>query len=212
MTTYLYARVSTADQTVENQKLAAERSGHRIDEIFADEDVSGSTTSTERNGYGEMFAKLQEGDVVVVAEVSRIGRNAVDVLTQTGEFKKRGVKLCVLSFGNIDLTSDIGELIITMAAAFAQMELKDLKRRTKAGLERTKNEGTKLGRPPTITPKQYEDILQAKKDGKGMVATCKKYKISLATAYKNLDKWGENVEGYAEEYRIRKEQYKNAKK
>lgn len=210
MSTFLYVRVSTSEQTVENQVLSAERAGYKIDKIFADSDVSGSVKTSDREKYFEMLSEMKDGDVVVVSEVSRIARKTLDVLTQLEVYKEKNVRLCVLAFGNLDLTSDIGELVVTMAAALASMELKDLKRRTKAGIERTKKEGTKLGPPLKITPDEFEEIVKEKQSGESVDRICLRRNLSPATVYKNLKHWGSNTSMYRQEYVVRQNQYAKA--
>ena len=210
MPTFLYARCSTSEQTTENQALAAEKAGYKIDKIFSDSDVSGSTKSTDREKYFQMIAEMKDGDVVVVSEVSRIARKTVDVLTQLEVYKEKNVRLCVLSFGNLDLTSDIGELVVTMAAALASMELKDLKRRTKMGMERTKKEGTKLGPPLKLTPDEFEEIVKEKESGQSVDRICLRRNLAPATVYKNLKQWGDNPHVYRQEFVIRQNQYDKA--
>lgn len=210
MSTFLYARVSTSEQTVENQVLAAERAGYKIDKIFSDSDVSGSVKSSDREKYFEMISEMKDGDVVIVSEVSRIARKTIDVLTQLEVYKDKNVRLCVMAFGNLDLTSDIGELVVTMAAALASMELKDLKRRTKAGMERVKKEGTKLGPPLKLTPDEFEDIVREKESGQSVDSICLRRKLAPATVYKNLKQWGNNTKVYRQEFTLRQSQYAKA--
>ncbi len=210
MSVYLYARVSTSEQTVENQVLAARKVGYALDHIFSDEDVSGSVKSTDRVEFFKMLESLDEGDTVVVSEISRIGRKTLDVLNIVDIFKKKKVRLCVLAYGNMDMTSEMGEVVITMASAFAQMELSDLKRRTKLGMMRTKSEGTKLGRPLKMTPEDFDEVVRSKNNGEGVDKVCKRLKLSVATAYKNLKTWDDDMVKYREEYNIRQTQYANA--
>src|ERR1700712_2952236 len=80
MQTVLYARVSTADQTIAHQRKQAEAAGFRIDAVVADEGVSGgSTILAERPQGRRLFDMLRAGDVLVVRWVDRLGRNYADV-------------------------------------------------------------------------------------------------------------------------------------
>lgn len=210
MAVHLYARVSTSEQTVQNQIQAAKKFGYALDNIFSDEDVSGTTKSTDRTEYFKMMAVLEEGDTVVVSEISRIGRKTIDVLGNLEVFKKKKVRLCVLAYGNMDLTSEAGELLLTMAAAFAQMELSDLKRRTRQGIARTKEQGTKLGRPLKLTPEDFEAVVQARVRGGSLEGVCVRRKLSTATVYKNLKQWGTDTVTYRKEFVLRQDQYSRA--
>ena len=76
MATILYARVSTADQTLEHQRTQAEAAGFRIDHVVADHGVSGiSTRLAERSEGRRLFDMLRAGDTLVVRWVDRLGRN-----------------------------------------------------------------------------------------------------------------------------------------
>lgn len=207
MTVYLYSRVSLDDQTADNQKLLAKGSGITIDECYTDTGVSGGVKAIERPEFARLMSVVQKGDVVVVSAVDRIGRDTVDVLTTVDMFQAKGVKVCVLAYGSLDLTSDMGRVVLTMAAAFAQLERSYLKARTKQGMARTKAQGTKLGRPLKITPNTLADILKDKEAGISLEGLSQKYKIPRNTIHKNVLKWDGKLEDYREEYDAREEQY-----
>ena len=91
MATVLYARVSTAEQTIEHQLVHAKAAGFAIDEVVADNGVSGlSTRLVERPEGRRLFDKLRAGDVLVVRWVDRLGRNYEDVCDVIREFMRRG--------------------------------------------------------------------------------------------------------------------------
>jgi DNA invertase Pin-like site-specific DNA recombinase len=90
--TFLYARVSTTDQTLNHQKTQAEAAGFTLDEVIADHGVSGvSTRLIERPQGKRLFDLLRSGDVLVVRWVDRLGRNYQDVTDTIREFMGRGV-------------------------------------------------------------------------------------------------------------------------
>src|SRR6185312_4514250 len=90
--TILYARVSTAEQTLDHQHTQAEQAGFRIDEVVADHGVSGLTTTlAERSEGRRLFDKLRGGDTLVVRWVDRLGRNYADVTDTIRNFMRRGV-------------------------------------------------------------------------------------------------------------------------
>src|SRR5690606_26442037 len=92
MATILYARVSTADQTLDHQHTQAEQAGFAIDTVIADHGVSGvSTTLRERPEGRRLFDMLRKGDTLVVRWVDRLGRNYQDVTDTIREFMRRGV-------------------------------------------------------------------------------------------------------------------------
>jgi DNA invertase Pin-like site-specific DNA recombinase len=92
MATILYARVSTVEQTIEHQLAQAKAAGFTIDEVVADNGVSGVATRLAERPQGcRLFDKLRAGDVLVVRWVDRLGRNYDDVCDTIRQFMGRGV-------------------------------------------------------------------------------------------------------------------------
>jgi putative DNA-invertase from lambdoid prophage Rac len=90
--TILYARVSTAEQTIAHQLAHAKAAGFTIDEVVADNGVSGLHTRLVESPEGRrLFDKLRAGDVLVVRWVDRLGRNYEDVCDTIREFMRRGI-------------------------------------------------------------------------------------------------------------------------
>lgn len=207
MAVFHYSRVSLEEQTTENQKLVVESSGYSIDHWYSDKGVSGGVKALERPEFAAMFAQLTQGSVLVVNSVDRIGRDTIDVLSTIDACAAKGAKVCVLAYGNLDLTSEMGRVIVTMAAAFAQLERSYLKTRTKSGMARTKAAGTKLGPPLKIDPDTLEQILVEKNRGMTLSQISLKFGIAKNTLQTNLSKWGCNIQGYRLEYSQRHHQH-----
>lgn len=207
MKSFAYLRVSKDDLVSGNQKTTINNAGFAIDEFFAEEGVSGSTKAMQRPAFSKMLAKMVEGDRVVVTMIDRLGRSASDVLATIEELSKRGVKVVVMQFGGVDVTSATGKLIVTVMAACAELELNTLKERTKMGMQRTKEQGTKLGRPLKITPDDMEGIVAEKQQGYSVEQISLKRKLPVATVYQNVKKWGKDLVGYRKEYGERIAQY-----
>src|SRR4051812_37125469 len=92
MSTILYARVSTSDQTLTHQETQARAAGFKLDSVIADHGVSGvSTRLAERPEGRRLFDLLRSGDCLVVRWVDRLGRNYADVCDTIREFMRRGV-------------------------------------------------------------------------------------------------------------------------
>src|SRR5918997_1392027 len=92
MKTILYARVSTAEQTLDHQLTHAKAAGFKIDDVVADHGVSGiNVPLAERPEGRRLFDMLRRGDVLVVRWVDRLGRNYQDVSDTIREFMRRGV-------------------------------------------------------------------------------------------------------------------------
>ena len=92
MKTVLYARVSSAHQTIAHQEAQARKAGFDIDEVVSDEGVSGvAVPLAERPPGRRLFDMLRRGDVLVVRWVDRLGRNYSDVCDNIRDFMRRGV-------------------------------------------------------------------------------------------------------------------------
>lgn len=208
MTIFAYLRVSTSvhDQTTDNQKKAIKDAGFAVDEWIAEDGVSGSIRALERPEFTRLMATATKGDTVICTMVDRLGRNASDILHTVDEFKRLGIRLRIMQFDGIDVTSSTGKMIITVMAAFAELEKNILVERTVSGLQRTKAEGTVLGPPLLIHPV----TLRAMEQDKGAMSLDKlahKYNFPRNTIHRNLKKWGGKMEEYEQEFNLRERQY-----
>ncbi|MBO2971653.1 recombinase family protein [Burkholderia pseudomallei] len=181
MATFGYGRVSTGQQTTENQRLELERGGFVVDYWFADHGVSGKTCASERPEFGRLLDKIRDGETLVVAKLDRLGRDAVDVLQTIRALEHRSIKVIVTQLGQTDLTSPAGKLLLSMLAAVAEMERDLLIERTQAGLARARQEGKKLGRPSKMTPEQRREIHIGLQQGTSVSALARAYGVSRAT-------------------------------
>ena len=155
MTAALYARVSTADQTCENQLLELRRyceaRGWRIWREFVDSGVSGS--KDRRPALDELLAHARRRrlDVVICWRLDRLGRNLRHLVMLLEELKDLGVGFVSLGEG-IDLGTPSGRLQLHVLAALAEFERSRIQERVRAGLARVRAEGRTLGRPPVEVP------------------------------------------------------------
>jgi DNA invertase Pin-like site-specific DNA recombinase len=150
----LYARVSTSDQTAENQLRAlrehAERVGWTIAAEFTDHAVSG--TREKRPGLDALLveARRRRFDLIAVAALDRLGRNLRHLVTLLDELQHLGVGLVSLREA-LDLTSPIGRAMYALVGVLAEVERAWIVERTHAGLRRARAQGKRLGRPRVIT-------------------------------------------------------------
>jgi putative DNA-invertase from lambdoid prophage Rac len=156
MAVFGYGRVSSVQQTTENQRLELDKAGYQIepDYWYADEGVSGKVAASQRPSFKRMLGQIRKGETLVVSKLDRLGRDSIDVLQTVRHLGNRGIKVVVLQLGNTELTSAAGKLLLSMLAAVAEMERDLLIERTQAGLARAKAEGKTLGRPFKTTPAQ----------------------------------------------------------
>lgn len=148
-----YARVSTADQSLDSQVDALRDAGCGV--VFTDHAVSGTTTS--RPGLDAALAHLRAGDVFTVVRLDRLGRTTKHLIATVEQFEADGVQFASLTEG-IDTTTPAGRMTFTVLCAVAQMERDLIAERTRAGLDAARARGRKGGRRPSLTERQAEQV------------------------------------------------------
>jgi DNA invertase Pin-like site-specific DNA recombinase len=145
----IYTRVSTQDQTNENQLIELRRfcqnNNHEVVAEFSDT-ISG--TKSSRPELDKMMQAMREKqfEAVIVWKFDRLGRSTKHLLQVIEEMKNKNVGLIATS-QNIDTSTSMGKFFFTILAGFAEMEREIIVERTMLGLSRAKSEGKKLGRP-----------------------------------------------------------------
>ncbi|MGR4926827.1 recombinase family protein [Bradyrhizobium sp. CAR08] len=166
MAVIFYARVSTAEQTIEHQRQQAEAAGFKIDRIVADHGVSGITTSLADRPEGRrLFDILRSGDTLVVRWVDRLGRNYADVCDTIRQFMRQGVVIRTVING---LTFDgatrdpmqqaVRDALIAFMAATAQANAEAMKEAQRGGIalaRSTEGEIKYRGRKPSFSKEQF---------------------------------------------------------
>ena len=162
MRAIIYARVSTTDQDTQRQidELTdyAMKNEMQIVEVITDKE-SGLTNTTDRVGAASLLESMRDGkaDVVLVHEISRLGRSAIDVQTAVNKIVNQyGADIHVYNTnmrarkrdGQIDPHFKI---IMDMLANFAEMSVRDLRDRVKSGMAAAKRRGKHIGRPRALT-------------------------------------------------------------
>ncbi|WP_186177735.1 recombinase family protein [Burkholderia gladioli] len=183
--TFLYARVSTGDQTTANQVMLAEKAGYVIAprHVYA-ETISGSVAAMERPMFAKLVGKLDEGDKLVVTKLDRLGRHARDIESTVAMLRDMKVSVIVLDLPVVEVTSAAGDMVMRMFAAFAQFERDQLIERTYAGLARAKAEGRIAGRPSSLTAAQRAEIKMKLAAGATARGLAKEYGVSHPTISK----------------------------
>ncbi|RYC28705.1 recombinase family protein [Lichenibacterium minor] len=197
MTTILYARVSTAEQTIGHQRTQAEAAGFHIDEVVADDGVSGVTTRlAERHQGRRLFDMLRRGDVLVVRWVDRLGRNYEDVTDTIREFMRRGVVVRTVINGMVfdGATTDpvqmaVRDSLIAFMSATAQAQVEATKDAQRAGIAHAKaNEGEKYrGRKPSFTADTLAQVRDMLGQGANPSTISKATGLSRQTVYRIKD-------------------------
>lgn len=179
--TFAYCRVSTADQTTDNQVQELEASGFDIEpKRMVTETVSGSVPAMERAGFARLVDRLEGGDVLVVTKLDRLGRNAMDVRATVERLAADGIRVHCLALGGVDLTSSAGKMTMTVISAVAEFERDLLIERTQTGLARAKAAGKRLGRKAALSPEQQQEVRSKRAMGLSLGALANEYGVSRA--------------------------------
>ena len=179
--TFAYCRVSTSDQTTDNQIQEIASAGFTVDpKRVVTETVSGSVAAMERKGFAKLVDRLEASDILIVTKLDRLGRNAMDLRATVERLAAEGVKVHCLALGGVDLTSAAGKMTMAVIAAVAEFERDLLIERTQAGLARARASGKALGRPQALTDDQQRDIIEKRKQGVSLGALAKEYAVSRA--------------------------------
>lgn len=194
MATILYARVSTADQTIEHQEAQARAAGFDIDLVVADDGVSGvKVPLAERPEGRRLFDILRAGDILVVRWVDRLGRNYADVTGAIRLFMKRGVIVrTVINNMTFDgATKDpmqqaVRDALIAFMAATAQAQAEATKEAQKAGISHAvaAQDGRYKGRKPSFTREQMTTALDLLRQGNAVAHTARSAGLSRQTVYR----------------------------
>ena len=179
-----YIRVSREDENPENQIIKirewAERNGYRVMGVYVDYDVSGAVPPRERMNYKAMLtaAKAVNIDTLLFYDLSRLSRDLIEGLNELKRLTEEGFKFKFIAQEFIDyIEDDVLRLkVISDFLWFAQLYREDIRRRTKAAMERLKREGKKLGRPEYPFPK--EEIRKLLNEG-WSIAKIHRYLVSV---------------------------------
>ncbi|WP_372369693.1 recombinase family protein [Candidatus Uabimicrobium sp. HlEnr_7] len=178
-----YARVSTSHQSLDIQIKALKHSGVKESRIFSDK-ASGS--NAERKALNILKIKVEEGDVILVKKLDRLGRDTEDMIKIIKEFDGMGVAFRFLDDG-ISTEGATGTMVVVILSAVAQAERQRILERTNEGRLDAKARGVKFGRKRSIDRKR---VLELKKGGVGATEISKQMKIGRSTVYKILDEFG----------------------
>ncbi len=182
MRVFGYGRVSTADQTTQNQLQELQSLGYEIQrQRWFSDTISGKVPSAERPEFSRMLDRMEAGDMLVVSKLDRIGRDMLDVIGTLRSLAAREIKVKVLALGDVDLTSTAGKAVVGILAVVAEMERDLLVERTQAGLARAKAEGTQLGRPSKTSEEDRQEIIRRLSRGDTVSQLARDYNVSRGT-------------------------------
>lgn len=186
----IYVRVSTEEQNLDNQinQLSSycERMNYSVFKIYKDK-ISGSKES--RPEFNELMddSRKKLFDAVICWKLDRLGRSLKHLISIVEEWKSKGIDI-VCYTQNIDTTTPNGKLMFHIIGAFAEFEREMIRERTKAGLQRAKKEGKKLGRPRTSSYHKKR-VIEIYKEEQSINATSKRVNLSYGKTHEIISEW-----------------------
>ena len=180
--TFAYCRVSTIEQSAENQKREIQAAGFNIEPFrIIEEKISGSVAMKKRPNFIRLLDGLEPGDVLVVTKLDRLGRDAIDIRSTVELIEQSGIKVYCLALGGVDLTSAAGKMTMQIISAVAEFERDLLIERTQSGIQRAKANGKKLGRPSALSQLQKNAVIERLKSGENISAIAREFKTTRQT-------------------------------
>jgi DNA invertase Pin-like site-specific DNA recombinase len=185
----LYLRVSTGEQTTENQerelRSIAQRMGHTIVEVYLDHGISGTKGREKRPAFDKLHkdASRRQFDIVMAWSVDRLGRSLRDLITFLDHLKSTGIDLYLHQQG-VDTQTPAGRALFQMLGVFAEFERAIIVERVKSGMRRAAEKGTRsgkaIGRPGVPKPKRTA-ILAAYARTPSLRKVAKRFGVSAST-------------------------------
>nr|ULG10469.1 resolvase [Serratia entomophila] len=179
---FAYCRVSTLEQTTENQRREISAAGFSVrPQRLIEEQVSGSVAASERPGFARLLDRMENGDVLIVTKLDRLGRNAMDVRKTVAQLAASDIRVHCLALGGVDLTSPAGKMTMQVISAVAEFERDLLLERTHSGIARAKAAGKRFGRPPVLNEEQQQAVLVRIKEGVSISAVAREFNTTRQT-------------------------------
>ena len=191
---YAYIRVSTDKQTVENQRFEIQKfatTKELVIDKWVSETVSGTKAASDRK-LGPLLRKMKKGDTLIISEISRLGRNLMQIMSILNLCMVRETMVLTVK-EKYELGNNINSQILAFAFGLsAQIERDLISQRTKEGLARRKAEGKKLGRDFGSKNTKYKltgkdtQIRQLLDEGRSKAYICRKLKVHKGTLLAHL--------------------------
>jgi DNA invertase Pin-like site-specific DNA recombinase len=181
----LYLRVSTGEQTTENQRLALEavaaQRGWTIVAVYEDAGISGAKGRQQRPGLDKLLKDASRAgfDIVLAWALDRLGRSLADLIETLRTLEQSRVDL-FLHQQAIDTTTPAGRMFFHVTGAFAEFEREMIRSRVNAGLDRARAKGVRLGRP-TVARETADAIRERLAAGVGILKTARALGVGTST-------------------------------
>ena len=179
-TIYGYCRCSTDQQDQERQIRSLKDAGC---EVVVGDFITGTSNYGDRKELSNLLENIQENDLLILDELNRLGRTMVTMLVEVNKLLEKGVKIRTLD-GRLDTTTmpeEIIRLIVGVMGYAAEMELKNIKRRTAEGRKVAVSRGVKMGRKRSFSKHQEEEIKNMRIAQRGYGSIAKSLGMSKST-------------------------------
>ena len=189
MTVYGYWRCSTDLQDQERQVLALDQAG--CEKIYGDK-ITGTSNYGDREELSKCLEQLQRDDLLVLEDMTRLGRTMVTMLVEVNNLIERGVFIKTLD-GRLDtslMNEEIVRLIVGVMGYAAECELRNIKHRTSEGRAVAKTRGVKFGAKRKFDKYQVAEILEKRKQGQGYGTIAKSLGMNRSTVQKIVEREG----------------------
>ena len=187
---YGYVRVSSVDQNEDRQLICMSENKVPEKNVYIDKQ---SGKDFERPQYKKLVKKLQEGDLLYILSIDRLGRNYEDIQKQWRILTKDiGIDICVIDMPLLDTRNGkdlmgtfIADLVLQILSFVAQNERENIKKRQAQGIAAAKAKGVKFGRPENPLPENFDSIIKDWEKGKlSMTDALKLCNMSTSTFYR----------------------------
>jgi DNA invertase Pin-like site-specific DNA recombinase len=195
----IYGRVSTTEQTSENQinflQEIVNRNGWELVQTYVDEGISGTKGRDKRPEFDRLCKDMvrRKFNRILVWDISRLGRSLQHLVEFLNDVQSVNCHLYIHQSG-LDTSTPSGRMMFQMVGVFSEFERSIISERVKLGLKRVKSKGTKLGRPKSLNQSKIQTIFELKNEGKSLseiafeigvskmtIHRCLKHKLTIST-------------------------------
>ena len=183
MSVAAYLRVSTGQQSIDQQQDAVAAAGIIPDRVFTD--TASGRAGSNRPGWTECIGWLREGDQLVVVAVDRLGRSVREVAAALYDLTTRGVHVRSLREG-VDTSTPTGRAVVSIMATIAELELELGKERRAASREARIARGLAATKPMKLDAVQQKRLLRLYQQGEPVSELASMFGISRSTLFRTL--------------------------
>ena len=191
MALFGYWRCSSNPQDQERQVLALKEEGVPEANIFGDT-ITGTSNDGDREELSKCLCLLQPDDLLILEDMTRLGRTKVTMLVEVNNLNERGVYIKTID-GRLDtslMNEEIVRLIVGVMGYAEECELRNIKHRTSEGRAVAKTRGVKFGAKRKFDKYQVAEILEKRKQGQGYGTIAKSLGMNRSTVQKIVEREG----------------------